>query len=233
MLPLDYLDAQRKLLSLIDIAFPMATSEERWLREGLGFAGSAHVVPNGFTFGSASSAGPVTAKHSAIAVGRIEPRKNSLELAGAAVSAGVSVTFAGALNSNHPDYSGEFLRLCEDPRTPVTYLGSLTHNDLRSALLEASVYINPAWFEVVSQSDLEAAALGLKIVTTEHSYISDWLVDPPRIDPAALCQPDAAAALLQALARARVTPLPPNPPTWKDAGAKLAEGYRAALEGTP
>ena len=219
--------AQQKLIDRTSAVLPMSFSEQHALDERFELPSINKVVRNGYTFSGSS---PLEARepfYDAIAVGRIEPRKNSLELARRAAEEQLHVAFAGSANMRHPGYYAAFSELAK--MSPyVTHLGNLQHAELRGALSISRAYINPAWMEVVSQADNEAAAMGTPIVTTMHSYGHGELQeDPPSLDPESIAK-SGDDVLRDILRTARPVEVP-NAVTWDQAGDKLAEVYDEVL----
>ena len=121
----------------------------------------------------------------------------------------------------------EFERLVESS-SAIVHQPAVPQDELPKILAQATTYVNPAWFEVVSQADAEAATLGLKIVTTKHSYIQDALgPSTPVFDPTDLIA-TPADALAAALGKA-TTVSPPAPIQWSDAVADLVRAYEGIV----
>lgn len=110
-----------------------------------------------------------------ISVGRIEPRKNQLNLIKALEETEIGVIFVGAKNEKHKKYCSEFLDKIDNDK--FIYLGRVNHDTMMSLYNKVELSVLPSWFEVTSLVDLEAYLSGLKIVTTKYSYINDFLGD--------------------------------------------------------
>ncbi|MCK8608287.1 glycosyltransferase [Agromyces sp. C10] len=225
-----FLTLQRDLLASVDAYFPMTESEHKAIEAEFSPRSRGFLVRNGSSFKSpiraADSGSP---KRDLVAIGRIEPRKNSVELARAALEGGFSIAFAGALNERHSKYASEFERLAARYSKQIDYLGRVEHSDLPQVFGSARAYINPAWFEVESQADIEAAALGLPLITTKHSYIFDTLgEDTPRLDPCDLVlQP--AEAIDEAMSRVGVRRRPAQR-SWDACAVDLQQAYWQVLD---
>lgn len=115
-----------------------------------------------------------TRRRSVIAVGRVEPRKRSLDLARAADRLEIHVTFVGPVSDDGSDFAKEFAHIASSSPY-VESLGALTHEEVLEILADTRVLINASWVEVQSLVDLEAAMSGARVVTFKNGNSSDWL----------------------------------------------------------
>lgn len=218
---------QRKLLTMVDLALPMAPGEERTLFRDLGEVDTQMaIVPNGQSFPTEKQEeGSSRTDDHVVVVGRVEPRKNSVAAALALRDAGINATFIGAKNTNHSAFCSLFQSIVDSAQN-LNYLGPLPHADLQEVLRTGTHYVNPSFFEVVSQADVEAASLGLRVVTTKWSFLPDVLgaSNFSTVDPSALLAPEGATILADALSSAPVPELPPLP-TWETASDTLLAAY--------
>lgn len=222
--------AQANLLTNVDAVLPMAEGERSALERDFSLPKFTYVVRNGqsFTVATESTLASPDSTFDLVAVGRVEPRKNTLELARAADAAKMSILILGAVNPLHTKYASEFHQLAERSKY-VTYAGRVDHSELPHQMRRARVYVNAAWFEVVSQADVEAASLGMPIVTTMHSYIEDTLGNGvARLDPreVALARGDALRDIVDT---ARLAPMPKRR-DWDLCGDDLVTAYSSVLE---
>lgn len=214
------LDNQRRLARAAHRLLPMSGGEHDSLICDVGEVAALSVVPNGATFAPTSQA-PVK-RWDVVVVGRIEPRKNVLQVARAARELGVSALFMGALNSRHKAYVDAFLRTVQ-ASSALTYAGSVANHQVPALVAQADLYVNAAWFEVVSQADVEAAGAGVRIATTKHSYIADVLGRHHQVDPLDFCT-DPADTLERAMTASEVC-VPGRLPTWSEAALRLSQVY--------
>lgn len=228
IIPGRYRMLQNRLVTDAAGIFPMAAGESEDLSKDFPSTTPAWVVRNGFSFLPASGSETVTKEFDIISVGRIEPRKNSLALAKAAVLSGLKTAFVGSINGNHETYADEFMRLVEASEN-LTYLGSKKHEEIMAVLQRSSAYINPAWFEVVSQADVEAACMGLRIASTQHSYLEDALgPGVSRFDPKELLGPGAGDRLRDIFDASTVLAGVPNR-DWDECSVELDRAYRRVM----
>jgi len=111
-----------------------------------------------------------------IVVGRIEPRKRSLELAMLAHKMTIAVTFVGALASEESQYAEEFLDIIEKSNC-VNYLGARSHSETFDIMNRSKVLLNVSFAEVLSLVEIEAAAQGKWIVSSGAGYSNEYI--PP------------------------------------------------------
>lgn len=217
-----YRKAQQKLLDVSDAVLPMAEGEARELRDNFVLPELIRVVPNGLSFQMLDAH---RARSTDVAVvGRVEPRKNTLELARALAKTTHQCTFIGARNDNHVDYFDSFKKLV-DTCSNLSYTGPLASGEVRLRLANAKTYINGSWCEVVSQSDIEAASMGCRVVSTSHSYLADFLGErSATFDPSRLFDQNASSYVSEMLASAAVARAP-RVTSWADASDQLLQVY--------
>ncbi|MBF4561454.1 glycosyltransferase family 4 protein [Microbacterium sp. VKM Ac-2870] len=219
---------QQAVLDMTDLVLAIASGEARALSSRFTLPHRPVVLPNALGFGGGRPPSEEsTSNGDILVVGRVEPRKNTLEMARACERAGLRVIFAGAINENHRSYSRAFLKLIASS-DHCSYLGHVGREELRSHLERARAYVNPSWFEVVSLADCEAAAMGVPVVTSVHSYIDDLLPNVSRIDPVRVSMDADGSYLASCIESARVVEPPPER-TWDQVGEELLDGYRSVL----
>ncbi|MGO4234686.1 glycosyltransferase [Pseudarthrobacter sp. YAF2] len=229
VVPGTYRSLQWKLVRDAAAIYPMAAGESDAIARDFQSGTPHRIVRNGFSFSSSSTPKTSTPPdYNLVSVGRIEPRKNSLLLAKVAGQTDLKTVFVGALNDNHPGYAQEFLTLV-DQHDNLEYLGQQDHGAILSTIQRSEAYINPAWFEVVSQADVEAACAGLRIISTRHSYLEDALGgDVKRFDPLELLGEDAPRRLVELYQSATQVNGAPDR-QWRVCSAELAASYREVL----
>jgi glycosyltransferase involved in cell wall biosynthesis len=122
-----------------------------------------------------------------LSVGRIEPRKNVLNLISAMQGLDWPLVVIGDTDPSHPRYSERFLATVRaSPR--VLHIPALQPDDakLASAFAAARVHALVSRHEQVGLVNMEAAVAGANIVTTRlpsiYEYFGDqaWYADPDR-----------------------------------------------------
>jgi glycosyltransferase involved in cell wall biosynthesis len=170
---------RRELLHLADAVLPNSRSEADQLARLFGVPRARlHVVPNGVlpSFGTATPDrfrerwGP---NPFVLSVGRIEPRKNTLELIRAIRRLGLPLVLIG---EPEPGSRGYAQRCRREGDGFVTWLGRVDHHDpiLASAYAAARVFALPSWFETPGLAALEAALAGCSVVITPYGSTRDY-----------------------------------------------------------
>ncbi len=109
-------------------------------------------------------------------VGRIEPRKNQLNLIRAINESGKELVLIGDSVSHHQDY---YEKCRGEAGENVHFLGAFPSDseELRSAFAACSVFALPTWFETPGLAALEAALAGVKIVITGEGSTREYFKD--------------------------------------------------------
>lgn len=178
-----------ELVSLADALAPNSEEEGRQLVRFLGAEPSRiSPVPNGVdpAFGHADRepfASEIGLRDFVLYVGRIEPRKNVLQVVRATRRLGLPLVIVGEVVPGHEGYADR----CRSESREVRWVPRLDHDDplLASAHAAARVFALPSWFETPGLAALEAALAGTAVVVTPwgctHEYFGD-LVDYARPD---------------------------------------------------
>jgi glycosyltransferase involved in cell wall biosynthesis len=179
--------SKRKLGSLLvsnnALQFLAHGEEQSFIKDyriGSGKLSSRHVIPNGKPNLTVIHKSKIQKSDSSIVViGRIEPRKRSLELAMLAHEMTIAVTFVGALASDGSQYAEKFLNIIEKS-SYVDYLGTRSHSETFDIITRSNVLLNSSFAEVLSLVEIEAAAQGKWIVSSGAGY-SDEYVPPNQL----------------------------------------------------
>jgi glycosyltransferase involved in cell wall biosynthesis len=168
-----------KLLKLADLVLPNSAAEAVQLKRLFGVdAGRIRVVPNGVLPAIAKATPEIFCRRFGtfpfiLSVGRIEPRKNTLELIRAARRLELPLAIAGEAPPGHERYEAQ----CRHAASPDTiWLGRLDHHDplLASAYAAARVFALPSWFETPGLAALEAALAGCALVVTPYGSTREY-----------------------------------------------------------
>jgi glycosyltransferase involved in cell wall biosynthesis len=225
---------RKHLLNLADIVLPNSEAEAGQLRRlfGLG-AARIRVVPNGVDSGIIAATPELFRRRFGtfpfvLSVGRIEPRKNTLELIRATRRLALPLVILGEAPPGSEAYEAECRRAADD-RT--IWLGRLDHYDplLASAYAAARVFALPSWFETTGLAALEAALASCAVVITPFGSTREYFGDlveyarphrPGEIGRAlAKCWEDGADPELARLVEARYL--------WPRVARMIAEAYDA------
>lgn len=236
-----YQPLQRELLRRCDVLLPNSESEMRRIERDLEVEVPRErcvTVPNGIDpsyYSSGRLAGQATPTRLAgyegcvLCVGRIEGRKNQLNLIRAMRDSPYRLVLAGAPAANQRAYVAAVQ--AEVTRSPnVWWLGSVSDEEKRWLYHLAGVHVLPSWMETTGLVSLEAAALGCALVVTSNGDTRDYFDGH-----AHFCQPDELGSIRRAVDEAyRAGPDAPLRQrifadyTWDAAARATASGYEIA-----
>lgn len=111
-----------------------------------------------------------------LAVGRIEPRKNQLNLIKALSDFDKELVIIGNPVSDYQDY----YRTCKkEAGRRVHFLGGMAQDDplLASAYTACAVFVSPGWFETPGLAALEAGLAGAKLAVTKYGCTREYFLD--------------------------------------------------------
>ncbi len=111
-----------------------------------------------------------------LCVGRIEPRKNQLNLIRAMNQISKPLVLIGDPVSHHQNY---YDRCVKEAKSNVRFLGGLKRDseELKSAFAACDVFALPSWFETPGLSALEAGLAGAKLVITQGGPTREYFQD--------------------------------------------------------
>ena len=158
---------------------------------------SWHVVPHVFAADAEIShdcSGRLQRKSSSVVcAGRIEPRKNQLEIIALAKDMPwMTFIFVGKKNLNHRAYSRAFTEAIKNGEN-LEWRDHVSGDELRNILSDSSVYCNASWFEVFSLIDLTALSLGCRCILSTGSYLGDFLTAKGLAGHVVFASPNATA----------------------------------------
>ncbi|MBI3316181.1 MAG: glycosyltransferase [Candidatus Omnitrophica bacterium] len=185
--------ARRKLLTASDLIFPNSRAErDQTSRLFAVPASKMRVVPNGVDT-SFLDADPAAAKKAfgsepfILGVGRIEPRKNQLNLIRAVNQIpGKKLVLIGSPVSGAEMY---FEACRKEGAGRVRFVPTLSHDDplLKSAYAACEIFVLQGWFETPGLVALEAALAGARVVVTSggstREYFGDYVLYLNPADP--------------------------------------------------
>jgi len=188
-----------------------------------------HVIPNGVERLFFEPGEPACRRgNELLCVATITPRKRQIELAQAAVAAGVRLRFVGRPYSESDPYYQDFLRIVRANSASLTYVGEV---ESRSRLAE--LYRGACGFVLLSSMEsqclasLEAAACGCPLLLCDLPWARETF--GPSASYASTHKTDRWAAMLQAFARGN-NPPPTRPLTWDDVAVTLIRLYAAITD---
>lgn len=175
--------ARRKLLMCSDLIFPNSELEKRHLARLFALPDEKmRVVYNGVD-PSFLHANPDwfqknhPGKPFVLSVGRIEPRKNQLNLIRAVKNiSSHRLVLIGSPVSGYEDY---FKQCRKEGGSFTTFIPTLSHGDplLKSAYAACDVFVLQGWFETPGLVAMEAALAGAKVVATIGGSTREYFKD--------------------------------------------------------
>ncbi len=158
------------------------------------------VIPNGISEQQTGAAYPHNDKYKSaiLCMGRIESRKNQLNLIRALNNSPYQLYIHGKPSPNNMAYFEQ----CKLEAAPNVHLeGHLDEQELYTAYANAKVHVLPSYFETTGLSSLEAAVMGCNIVVTDRGDTRDYFKND-----AWYCEPEDPASIRQAVEAAYDAP---------------------------
>jgi glycosyltransferase involved in cell wall biosynthesis len=181
---------RRRLLGIADLVFPNSEAEKRQIARLFAIdPGKIRVVSNGVDPQFADADPEVFRRlHGdepfVLGVGRIEPRKNQLNLIKALKGSGKRLVLIGSPVSGYERYAEACRREGEGF---TAFLPALEHSDplLKSAYAACSLFVLQGWFETPGLAALEAGLAGARLVVTQGGSTREYFTDlADYLDPA-------------------------------------------------
>ncbi|MNQ33540.1 D-inositol-3-phosphate glycosyltransferase [compost metagenome] len=131
-----------------------------------------------------------------LSVGRIEGRKNQLNLIKALKDTDLFLTIIGKPSPNHIGYYDECVKLIDGNKN-IQIIDHINHNELAAIFKASKVHVLPSWFETTGLSSLEAAIMDCNIVVTRKGDTEEYFQDL-----AFYCEPDNVSSIKNAVIKA-------------------------------
>lgn len=160
----------------------ISQAERRSVQSDFSFKSERYIICSNAVEISAEIGAYVQKTTDVILVGRIEERKNIVNVLKCLAPLGYSITIVGALDNQEKNYISKFQQIVEKYKN-VCYLGVATHDLTLKYIAAAKVLINASYFEVNPLVDLEAALLGTDVISTKYSYTEENIPNVIKIDP--------------------------------------------------
>lgn len=219
----------RKIIAASDMLLPNSQSEYNRLSKDYAIFGSYRVIPNAIEPSLFVTDGRIKRDDNlVICVGRIEGRKNQLNLIKALNNSRFKLILIGAASANQVKY----YQACKAIAAPnVSFINKISQVELKSYYQEAKVHVLPSWFETTGLSSLEAAVMGCNVVITEKGDTREYFEDY-----AYYCDPNEPKSILSAVLTASSQPYNEklyskivNNFTWKQTAEKTLEAYKTII----
>jgi glycosyltransferase involved in cell wall biosynthesis len=159
-----------------------------------------------------------------ICVGRIEGRKNQLNVIRALNGTKYSVVFIGSPSANQLEYYDDCKKKAA---SNISFINNIPQSELLEYYKKAKVHILASWFETTGLSTLEAAALGCNIVITDKGDTKEyfeayaWYCDPSSTVSILSAVEEAGASGFNEQLRTKIL----KQYTWEQAAGKTLEAY--------
>jgi len=168
-------------------------------------------------------------KDAILCMGRIEIRKNQLNLIRALNNTKYKLFIHGKASPNNIGYYEQ----CRKEAAPNIYIKDwLEETELYTAYTNAKVHVLPSYFETTGLSSLEAAVMGCNIVITDRGDTRDYFGDH-----AWYCDPDDPQSIKAAVDAAFDAPYDVNFKdyilkhyTWEQAAIETLKAYKQVLK---
>lgn len=190
-LRLDYRTETKRALSNNGGIFCIANGEANTISCDFNIKplGKYFIVRNGVTPASAPQIEQesLERKIDVLVCGRIEKRKNQLNIAKVLSGTKLKVCFVGSPNLNNGSYFKRFLSEVSKSEN-LEYAGAVDPSEIHNFYLSAKAHLSASWFEVSSLVDIEAYKYGCHVISSKNGYSTELikkesitLVDPSKL----------------------------------------------------
>ncbi|MFA6981748.1 MAG: glycosyltransferase [Patescibacteria group bacterium] len=228
----------KKVLSLSDRVLVQTEKEAKDLKETYKASFEWVKIPNGVSehfknLGALKN--PLDFQDYVVCIGRIEPRKNqlnvtkALEILRERTKKDIQLLFIGQKNSRgHKEYLRIFDGMLRE-NSWVHHIHKVPYEDMPAYYKYAKVCISASWFETTGLTSLEALFCGTNAVASgdrAREYLGKY---------ASYCKPDDVGSMIDALEKEYFAPRPQinkdmfEEYTWKTAAKKTLEVYKSLL----
>ena len=182
-----------KIIRLSSMLLPNSKNEYKRLSKDYHVEAPYKVIPNAIDSGLFRYNHGTHPKDPSIVlcVGRIEYRKNQINLIRALNNTKYRLLIIGSASTNQQRYVEECRRIAAPN---ISFIDSLPQEKLLKYYMEAKVHALPSWFETTGLSSLEAAAMGCNLVITEKGDTREYFENY-----AFYCDPNSPASIFAAV----------------------------------
>jgi glycosyltransferase involved in cell wall biosynthesis len=218
-----------KVLKKANMILPNSMSELNRIRERYACPTPYAIITNGinpekFTY----NANIPKDEKLVISVGRIEKRKNQLNVIKALSNTDYKLVLIGAPT---PTQQGYYQQCVEAAGANVQILNRIPHDEMVQYYQLAKVHILASWFETTGLSSLEAAIMRCNLVITDKGDTRDYFNDD-----AFYCEPEDINSIRSAIDKAVNAPINETlaqkilaEHTWEKAAEQTLAAYRSLL----
>lgn len=231
-----YTKMQQEILENVNYFLPNSKIEMDKIGEYLGFYTDNYVVvPNGIDKEIINSKKNYKKDidlftDAIICVGRIDTRKNQLNLVKALDGSGMKLILVGAVSKNHLKYFNEIKKYI-DKNKNFHYFPYIDNDELYKIFEQCKVSALPSWFDTPGLVSLEAAAMGCNLAISTKGTTKDYFEDM-----AFYCEPDNIQSIRDAVDKAwnasrnqKLKELILSKYTWEKAAECTIKAYEMVL----
>ena len=186
----------RKIIRQAAMLLPNSKSEYERLKKDYQVEKDYTIIPNGINpsiFVQQADNHPRD-PYLVICVGRIESRKNQINLIRALNNTKYKLILIGSPSANQVKYDEECRR---EAAGNITFIHKLPQQELIRYYKKAKVHALPSWFETTGLSSMEAASMGCNIVITEKGDTREYFENY-----GFYCDPNSPASIFAAVENA-------------------------------
>ena len=165
-----------------------------------------------------------------VCVGRIDARKNQLNLIRAIDDSNYRMLLVGKESPGHRKYFRQVMAEVE-ANPNIEYMEYIDNSELYKVYGQCAVSVLPSWFETPGLASLEAAAMGCRVVVSPKGTTCDYFGDD-----AFYCDVSSPSSIRACIDEAYVAEPKKNlvkrimaECTWDQAAGRTLEGYQKAL----
>jgi glycosyltransferase involved in cell wall biosynthesis len=181
----------RCILEKTTLLLPNSQNEYSRLKNDFNVNLPYHVIPNGFDPALFYENKNTQPRKGILCVGRIEGRKNQLNLIRAVNKTTYNLTLIGQIAPNQKGYYKQCLK---EAGPNVKFIDYLPQHKLLHFYNQSKVHAMPSWFETTGLSNLEAAAMGCNLVIANRGDVMDYFENY-----AYYCAPDSVDSIKEAI----------------------------------
>ncbi len=223
-------ELQREVIRGCTSVLPNSRAELRILCDELGVKPRAtFIIPPG-SEAIDRTGSPAKERRDILCVGRIEPRKNQLEVARAfrARARGKDrLLFYGSVNDSHPRYWKKVKDQLRDGE--IEYRGSVPQEEIFAAYAKAKGAILASFFETCGLAAMEAISCGARACVSDTPYTREFYQNT-----VTYCDPFSTESIARGidalLAEPHIVPTAhPSNCSWDEVAQKTMQAYEHAL----
>lgn len=168
----------RYILKNTSAILPNSKSEKLRIEEDFCYKTDTYIIPNGINTSDYNTLeNENRLNNQVICVGRIESRKNQLNLIRALKNTEYSLKLIGKSSPNQQKYFDLCMEEAKAMGNRFEYVDHIPHDKVLEHLNKAAVHVLPSWFETTGLVSLEAAMCGCEVVVTKNGDTVDYFKD--------------------------------------------------------